>query len=159
MEIRFEVDGDVQLARSLSRFSDDVADLSPAFNEIVPMFYEMEAKQFASEGAYGGVIWPKLAEATLKSRNPLSSGKIMQLSGRLVGSLIGGSERIVRVEKLSLELGTAVPYAVYHQRGGGRLPARPLILLPESERKAWMKVIQRYLVTKMREVSKQVEDF
>jgi hypothetical protein len=53
---------------------------------------------------------------------------------------------IEEINPLSLRVGTSIPYARYHQTGGGRLPRRPVVDLTENDKTRWMKLIQAQLV-------------
>jgi phage gpG-like protein len=153
VEVYFEVDGEVQLARALSRFGENVKDLRPAFNQISSLFYNIEKKQFTSEGSYGSGGWkalsPKYAE--WKARN--YPGKpILQRSGRMMSSLTGQTGDTVReMGPLWLRLGTSVYYAFFHQRGTKYMPKRKPIELTEIDKRNWVKAVQRFLVNMARE--------
>lgn len=154
VEVYFEIDGDVQLARSISRFSENVKDLRPAFWNITKLFWNIEKQQFDTEGGHGSGGWqalsPKYEE--WKARN--YPGKpILQRSGRLMQSLTGQTgDTVKQMEPLLLRLGTSVEYAIYHQQGTSRgLPKRKPIELTESDKQAWVKEIQRWLVNMAKE--------
>jgi len=152
-ELTFEIEGDTQIMRGLSRFADDVKDLSPAFREIAKDFKEIESKQFGSAGGRGSGGWtplsPKYAE--WKAKHYLGR-PLMVLSGLLRESLQGDNPyTIADIEPLQVTLGTQIPYAIYHQLGGGKLPQRRLIDLTEDDKAHWVKLIQQYLLGKIDE--------
>ena len=84
-------------------------------------------EQFLTEGAaYGQAKWlPR------KTRNRhLPSSPLLIRTGRLYRSLTqegGENISIWDPETLTLLLGTAVPYAPYHQFGTRTMPARPIL--------------------------------
>nr|MDD4985282.1 hypothetical protein [Dehalococcoidales bacterium] len=44
-------------------------------------------------------------------------------------------------------LGTKINYAIYHQRGTLRMPARPVIKLTEADKDRWTKILHQYMVS------------
>ena len=157
IDLYFEVDGDVQLARSLSRFSEGVKDMRPAFNQIVNFFWQIERKQFDSEGSYGSGGWAPLSEpyATFKAKNFGNKG-ILQRSGRMMQSLIGDTADTVKeMSPMKFRVGTKVPYAIYHYEGTKNMVARKQIQLTESDKTEWVKIVQRWLVNMAKEAGLQ----
>jgi phage gpG-like protein len=55
-----------------------------------------------------------------------------------------------------MTLGTKHEAAVYHQRGGGRLPARPPLSLTEDDKRRMQKAIQLGLIEFTRRAGFQV---
>lgn len=150
MHIRLEVSGDVQVARDLLRFGDRGADLSPAYRVIGDDFLQLEERQFASEGSYASGGWAPLAQSTLTRKARLGLDmRILHATLRLRDSLTrqGAADSIRRITSDEVVLGTSVPYASFHQTGGERLPRRRPVELREADRRRWVKVIQRFLVT------------
>ena len=148
VELYFEVEGDVQLARSFSRFGEGVEDMRPAFRQIMEAFFQIEKKQFASEGRYGSGGWESLSPtyALWKSRN-FPGASILQRTRRMVLSLTGEtSDTVKEMSPKNFRIGTKVPYAGYHQTGTSRMPRRPVIELTESDKREWIKIVQRWLV-------------
>jgi len=145
--LRFEIDGDVQLSRAFSRFGEDVHDLKDAFTQIADNFQRGEQQQFDTEGNYGAGGWKPLAESTriFKEQHGFPD-RILVRTGSLRSSLAGNTgETIGRIEPLSAEMGTTNPAAGYHQRGTRRMPARPVIKLPEEQKTQWTKIIHTAL--------------
>lgn len=154
----FDVAGDKEVSRGLSRFGQYASDLTDPFNQIADDFWKIERGQFASEGSQGGAVWKPLNKDYAK-RKALIFGvqPIMVASGKLRESLTAQTGYTIReINKQSFRLGTSIPYAAYHQqpsamKGGGKMPRRPLIKLRESDKKRWIKIIQSYLVYRERE--------
>jgi len=150
--LSIDVAGDKQLQRGLSRFGKDVKDLKEPFREIVKDFHQIMEEQFDTEGGYGSGGWKPLTPATTdqKARYGFPSS-ILVRTGLLKESLLGGNPwSIESVKPLELKLGTKVPYSIYHQKGGGRLPERPIIQLTDGDKTRWMKIIHKYLVTQIK---------
>ena len=153
--IRIELDGDVQLHRSISRFVDNIQDLSPVWGEVRDEFWEIERELFDSEGSSGASGgWAPLSPRYARWKAQHYPGaRIMHRHGVLEESLTGpGSGSIVRMRPQELALGSSVRYAGYHQRGTGRMPARKVIDLAGASKTRIMKIIQRWLVNRHKEL-------
>lgn len=105
-------------------------DLSPAWEEFLDWWADTNVEHFASRGRRWRSFWKPLAPSTVasKRREGLLSEPLVA-STRLRGELTGRPLGMERVEASSVEAGTDLPYAIYHQLGAPRahLPARPLI--------------------------------
>jgi len=154
VELSFEVDGDVQLARSLSRFGAGVSDMRPAFHDIANLFWNIEKRQFDSEGAYGSGGWGALSPSYDAWKSHYFPGKpILQRTGRMMSSLIGmTSDTVKEINPKNFRIGTSVYYALFHQRGTSKMAARPVIQLTEADKREWVKVVQRWLVNMAKQV-------
>lgn len=148
MRFTFTVEGETQIDRTLTRFADNVTDAVPLWDSLANRFAMVEARQFGSEGGYGSGGWPALspAYATWKARN--YPGKpILQRTGELIESLTRRPFGVEVIEPTHMALGSGVAHGAYHQAGGGNLPRRRPVELPESERRTWVRLIQRFIVT------------
>lgn len=151
--LTFDVMGDVQLSRGLSRFADDVKDLREPFREIVKQFHKIEKQQFDSEGGYGSGGWTPLSPATIEQKARVGfPDKILVRTGALRNSLVGETgESEIEIRPLQMRKRVKLRYAIYHQTSTSRMPARPLIQLTEKDKMDFMKTIQRYLVKQAKE--------
>jgi len=152
--LTFEIAGEEQIKRSFSRFADNVSNATEPFKEISEDFKKIEQKQFDSEGSYGGQGWAKLSTnyAEWKAKN-YPGAKILVQSGLMKGSLMGENPYYLEnIQPLYMEVGTRIPWAIYHQTGGGKLPQRKIINLTEADKTRWVKIFQAWLV---REENKQ----
>jgi phage gpG-like protein len=148
---RLEIAGEVQMDRGIQRFSEAVADYRPIWPVIADDFYAMEKDQFRSEGREGGEAWQPLSPAVKAWKEVHYPGKpILQRTGDLEASLTKpGDPNAVKVEaRMTLTLGSKVPYAIYHQSPKPRkkLPRRPEIMLSEEFKRDTMRNIQVYLI-------------
>ena len=127
------------------RVVDRTADLRESGPDIDRAFARLESEQFASEGASGrGGRWAPLTRSTEAQKR--GRGQILVRTGRLRDSLTrtGHAEHVYRASESEIELGTSVPYAGRHQRGGKRLPAREVIsLTPEQAARLFEPVVRR----------------
>lgn len=146
--IAFEFYGDTQVERTIDRTLDRTDDATPAWDAIADSLARAERRQFDSEGGYASGGWAPLSPryAAWKERH-YPGRPILVRTGRLRASL---TERPLGVEVIrphSAILGSHVPYGLHHQRGGGRLPRRRPVELPESVRRQWVQIVQRWIVT------------
>jgi hypothetical protein len=75
-------------------------------------------RQFGSQGGEGRRQWAELAPTTLRRR--LYPGKpILQQTGMLQMSFIGGPDHVEEIEPKRMKWGSQSPYALFHQTGTG----------------------------------------
>jgi len=153
VKFSFEVDGKVEFKRSFNRFEKQIDDLRFVWDSVYRWFLERNREQFAKEGSTGeSGAWQPLSRryAEWKQKH-FPFKKILRRTDRLYRSLIAkGDENVFNPQPQFVELGTVVPYAVFHQRGTKKMPARPLISWTEKDRVKLMKVIQKELVAAIR---------
>jgi len=148
--MRFTLDfhGDTQIDRTLLRMSMDVADARPAWEVLAGKFARAERKQFSSEGGYASGGWAPLSPKYAAWKQRHFPGKpILERTGALKESL---TQRPFGVEVLEPEfmvVGSGIDYGAYHQQGTSRMPQRRPVELTEADRRAWVNVIQRFIVT------------
>lgn len=148
MRFRFEVEGEVQIDRTLTRFADNASDATELWDALADRFARVERRQFDSEGAYGSGGWPALSPAYAAWKARAYPGKpILELTGALRKSLTSRPFGIEVITPKSLTVGSGIDYGRYHQQGSGRLPQRRPVELPEGERRHWVSLIQRFIVT------------
>lgn len=151
----FEVLGEVQMARAMSRFADVITDWRPAYEDIADDFLVVERQQFDSTGSSGDTEWPALSPR-YAARKQATYGDlpIMVVTGELRDSLTKESDpnHIREIERMQLRLGSTVAHGVFHQSPEPRtvLPRRPLIALTDKIRVRWTKILQRYAVSEAR---------
>lgn len=148
LTLSFDFYGDVQLDRTLERVADNVEDATPAWEAMADRFVTVERRQFSSEGRYASGGWAPLSPryAAWKARH-YPGQKILQREGDLIRSL---TERPFGVEVITPQkmwIGSSVEYGAYHQHGGPRLPRRRPVELTEGERRRWVKILQRFVMT------------
>lgn len=140
--------GDAQLDRTLARFADNIGDARPAWEVLAERFRRLEVRQFATEGRAASGGWPALSPtyAAWKARH--YPGKpILEREGDLKRSLTRRPFGVEVLEATFMVVGSDVERGRYHQHGGGRLPQRRPVELPEAERRTWARVLQRFIVT------------
>lgn len=105
-------------------------------------FRRLSAERFEAQGPG----WASLQPATVaakKRRGMPQPERILFGWGTLAESM-GGRNGFTITETTidSIFMGTSVPYARYHQEGGGRLPARPIVDITEMDVARWGYIIQ-----------------
>lgn len=133
------------LSVGLSRLRTDISDWTKFWTErFAPFFYRMVQQDFVLEGGASGASWAALSPAYAAWKAQHFGGRgILVRSGALKASVSGpdAAGAIFRPGPTALEIGTSVPYAMYHQIGGARLPQRP----PLRVNAAFMSVVGKDL--------------
>lgn len=148
--LKVRATGMKELEVRISRISGAARNLAPAWPTVVTALRSVEAQVFASEGGFSrGGRWKPLSRRYALRKARLRPGaKILEYSGRLRGSLTGSSsDSIYRPGPRSLEYGTSVPYARYHQEGGGFLPRRSFLDLTDRQASTIGAILHRYIVS------------
>jgi phage gpG-like protein len=84
---------------------------------------ERVREQFQTEGAAYGQHWLERKRETRRSKNR----PILFQTGRLKQSFLEGPEHIEESDGTTLTIGSRVPYAIFHQLGTRKMPARPIL--------------------------------
>jgi len=134
VNVKITIEGEERLADAFGLFARKVSDLRPLWPQVAGRFYEHVRQTFDSQG-FGtwAPLSPRYRQWKMKH---FPSTSTLEATGNLRRSLTSRStsNSIYREAPLSLELGTTVKYARFHQDGTSRLPRRPpLIVTPELE--------------------------
>jgi phage gpG-like protein len=146
-----EVFGVPIVRRRMLRLADRVSDASSAWEAVIRILSNATERNFASRGAYGGSVWRELKPATRARKARLGlDPRILRATGRLYDSLVleTHAEHINEVGPHEMRWGSTVPYGVYHQSTAPRtkIPYRPPVKLPEQDKRAIVREIQRSIV-------------
>lgn len=150
MRFTFEVAGVKEFDRSFNRVEGHIKDLRPVWDEIVPVFFEIEKRQFGTEGGAGrtGKWKPLTANYARWKAVQFPGAPILQRTGRLMRSLTGKtSDTVIEKKEQEFAIGSRVPYGKYHQTG---TRARPPISFSDQDRRDLQKGIQKGLLTVIR---------
>lgn len=150
MRLTMTLLGDVALDRTLGRVAEGVEDMRPAWQALARRFETAMERQFESEGSWGGTPWPPLSPDYARWKARVAPGQpILRLTNLLVDSLtdLESPASVHVIEPDFMVLGTAVEYGAFHHEGAGNLPQRKIVALPEAERRQWVKVVQRFILT------------
>lgn len=135
------------LDRNLARFQAHIADVQPALELIASAFAHAEQEQFDTEGQKASGGWKALSPAYAAWKEvAYPNRKILERTGDLEKSLTQRPFGVEAITATTMEVGTRVPYAIYHQMGGGKLPKRPPVALNEATRREIVQILQRWLV-------------
>lgn len=106
-------------------------DYSEVLSDFQHVIAEGEAESFSTETASNGEAWAPLAESTIRRKG---HDQILFETGDLMESLIhvGGAGNISEVDSHGSIYGTSVPYAIFHDQGTSRIPARPPVGVSED---------------------------
>lgn len=95
-------------------------------------------ENFSAESAGSGAKWQALAPSTVRERLRLGYGArpILVRSGSLLNSLMGGTDSVEEFSTSNdgwvLSVGTKNKYAIFHELGTSKMPARPFIEISQS---------------------------
>ena len=139
------------LEKALKRIDDAgdrARDLRPAWAPIAADFHDRERDLFENEGgAEGWAQWEPLdpAYAERKKREG-KDDRILVRDGTLSESLGGyGPGFIFAAEPQTVEMGTDVKYAKYHQYARGGRKKREPIRITDDQVGFWVAVIERWI--------------
>jgi phage gpG-like protein len=128
-------------------------------DELVPLIQACEQRSFLAEQTPGGEAWTPLAESTIAHKGKRSGligahSTILIDTGRLFESLTledGTSDTIWITGDKFLTFGTSVPYAIFHETGTSRMPARPAVGINDATADQIADAIGGFVVDKLRE--------
>lgn len=142
--LKVEVDGLPELDIAFARAADSIDNVQKYWPRVADVVYDIEKEQFNTEGARSGTEWASLSPAYAEWKERYlaretfdAKNRILELTTALRRSLTSRDERGVYIETPdSLSLGSSLPYALHHQRGTSKMPARqPYDLRPEDARR------------------------
>lgn len=157
-----EIQGVEVLNRAFNRIEEHISDFRNIWPAVAQEFYAIEVQQFQSQGAHGASgRWAPLSPAYAKYKAVAFPGQpILRADNLLFESMTSPDalDSIFRMDAQELTIGTQREGATAHQRGSGRMPARPIISLTEADKRRVQKAIQRGLVEFTRRAGFQVEE-
>ena len=156
MAITFRISGFLDglqiIDRKLAAIEERASDMSPAHGAVVKVFNEIARRNFETEGASSAAgKWAPLKPSTQRDRARKGyppANPILVREGDLRGSVVGQTgDSIVVSTPRYLAIGTATPYAVYHQSRAPRkkLPRRPIFEPTQDDKHALLRPIRRYV--------------
>ena len=163
INLGFKVEGQDQLLDALTELELSFKDFRPLFRDAAKLFYEFEKEAFDTEGESSDAgEWQELSPlyALMKERRHPNK-TILRRTDALYRSLTQPNARgsIRRVTETELEIGTSIPYAIYHQVGTSRMPARPLIALTAQQERQMATFLRRGLAEFVRRAGFIVSEF
>ncbi len=136
-----------------NRFGDLVSDYRLFWqDEFLPAWTALMTDQFRSEGAATGATWRPLSAGYVAAKRKAGyRGGILVRGGSLSSSLIhpdnSGGLGVWRPTERTLEVGTSRPWALVHQLGSRRVPARPPMRVTAAFGRELAKGLQRFVTS------------
>lgn len=164
MRFTLTVAGEVQMDREVEAAGHHAGTIDNVLRDIARDLNSETKKQFLTQGLHASGGWPPLSSAYLKRKQamvragkmingrPARRVQILRLTDRLYGSLTrrDDPEHVERLQNHTLEWGTRVPYARYHQNPGtgpGAQKRRRFLELDEKKRQQYARAILTYIRT------------
>lgn len=121
MRVGIEIDGVKQVDLAITRVNRHVSDLRPLWKKWQVAFFAAENDLFIQQP------WKELNRRYAAWKAERFPGKgLLQRSGALRNSLTSMStDHIYKAMPQAMEIGTGIPYAIYHQQGTSKMPPRP----------------------------------
>lgn len=145
-------DNSEAVSKALAAFEQSLADEGPALAAIADDFRAMISQQFATEGRASGTPWAarkSMHVGAAPRGRPGSEGRrrglpLLVRTGALLESLRGpsGANHVEEIGPDTLTLGSRLPYAMFHQLGTRRMPARPIIVLSGERTERWLEIVR-----------------
>lgn len=166
MRISIQVEGEERLLRALKGAESDVTDLRSSWRPVSDEIYSITRAQFASQGGRAGSRWPPRAQSTVDRYTAINRKgfKVLNETLRRTDAMFkslanrGAAHGIYEEEAMSLTMGTDLPYANIHQRGGGKIPQRKIFDLTDADADRLMKILKRGLTVKIADRGFDVKD-
>jgi phage gpG-like protein len=117
----------------LPMLMDRLADLQPELAAAADVMRDAERESFATQGGYFDDTWAELAESTewYKHRHDYPPQPLVR-DGRLQDAV--GESIVFGDDEVSVGIDPEeVPYAIFHQDGTSRMPARVLVSVTQEE--------------------------
>lgn len=156
--ISIGVEGEEKLERALTGVASDFSDLRPSWRPVSDEIYSILRSQFQTEGGRA-TKWPRRAESTLDRITSINKRgfSLVGLPLRATDTLFtavttrNAPHGIYEEAPDSLTLGTDLPYAGIHQKGGKKIPQRKIYDLTDNDGKRILSILKRGLVQKIKD--------
>ena len=111
---------------ALAVMQKQLRDMTPVMKAIGRKLESNTHVRFDTKTAPDGSSWAPWSEETAKAREEEGRGTLLEYTGRMRDSLT------YEADKDSVTVGFGVPYAIHHERGTKRIPARPMLFDGDS---------------------------
>lgn len=119
--------------------------LRPWFDKVADAVAVAQMINFTGHGSLVGG-WKPLSPQYAEWKHSHYPGPIMVISGKLMESLTKRPFAIERMTGRTLEIGSDVSYAHFHQKGTKNMPRRRILVIPESLLKSMKRDLADYVV-------------
>lgn len=147
--LSFDSHGAEPFALMLRRWDHNLKDATPAFEAMAAYQTNVvNLRQFNARGTVETGKWAPLSPRYGKWKAKVKPGRpLMVFSGDLKQTMTVKGKGIYIVRSNSMTVGTAIPYAKYHQKGTTHMPARKLIGQPrKADTREFGKILQRHII-------------
>lgn len=145
VSVHISLFGDVQFERELLRLDERGRDMSPAFHILSKLWVTWNYEQFASEGHRASGGWQELADATVVRRG--TAHPILDETGRLKDEMTDSGNIEIGPDFMHFTLPDEIDhYGAFHQSGTTEMPQRKPFEWTETDRRAMVRELQRYLI-------------
>jgi sirohydrochlorin ferrochelatase len=146
LEFTFEAYGDELIRRKLLDIGGRAIDARPAFSAIADDLMAFERKRFDTQGE--GTWAPDLPATVLEKRRKQLDPRVLHATLALRRSLTERDPaQELTVTPSFLIFGSKVKYAKYLQRGTRKMVARKPLGFQETQKRAVLKRLQRFVMT------------
>lgn len=146
--LSFDSGGAEPFALLLRRWDHNIRDARPAFEAMAQYQLTVNARQFNAKGTAETGKWAPLSPLYGRWKARVRPGRpLLVFGGDLKQTMTLPGKGIYIVRPTSMTVGTALPYAKYHQNGTPNMPARKLIGTPrKADSGQFGKILQRWIV-------------
>lgn len=141
--LAIRIDGEVRVIQGFERVMQKLGSMEQPLGDVGDMLVKEFKGNFDEEGSrLQPSEWKELAESTQRERRRLGYGPAHPILKR-TGTLKEGF--LKEVTRTAVRVFNPVDYFRHHQLGGGRLPQRRMISLPERVRQEVVAVFNGYI--------------
>lgn len=156
------IENDDDFQRALARLAATVSDFRIPFGLIAKEFYQSNKKIFQLKGPGKYPDFKTDASRNQKIREVGFAYPLMVRTGATASSLLNpsDSQAVRNITKTSMELGTDVPYVIYHQsdKPRNKIPLRKVVFIDggpletsrgagsSGRRETWLNIINQYII-------------
>lgn len=145
IKIKTKID-DKRVVARMSAIRVRGGNIRPWFNKLARHLAEAQLMNFMTQGSLAGG-WAPLSPQymTWKAKsNP--AAPMMVRTGDLMASLTNRDRLVQSMTGTKMRIGSDVDYAHFHQRGTRNMPARKILIVPESVIKGMKRDLADYIV-------------
>jgi hypothetical protein len=145
LQVRLDIDGDVQYSRAFEVMGREADDLTAPLTESGEIVRQSVGEQFLTEGAHAGQPWQRLNRDYERwKEEEFGAGlPILVLTGDMRAAALSPNAVKVTPKRLLYEIDD--DKAIWHQKGRGHNPARRMLDLTSGDRRQIDRAFARWL--------------
>lgn len=146
MGIKIEIRNPERLKNQIRLIGTLIKDWKEPLTNIRNDFWNEERAIFESEGSAGNRSkWAALSAKYAATKAKKFPGKtILRATDKLFNQMTGGG--FSAITSTSMFAGTKLPYAVFHQLGTSKMPARKLIRITGEQKSRYTNIVNDYVM-------------